>query len=90
MAFFREEFTLDYKISQLKAVQIANWDGIVMGGGYGLTCMAPFIIASENTMFAMPEAKLGFFTDVASCYILSRLRNNIGFYLGMTGSRLKG
>ena len=38
----------------------------------------------------MPEAKLGFFTDINSCYILARLRNNIGFYLGMTGARLKG
>jgi hypothetical protein len=41
-------------------------------------------------MFAMPEAKLGFFTDINSCHILARLRNNIGFYLGMTGARLKG
>lgn len=61
-----------------------------MGGGFGITSMAPFVIASENSMFAMPEAKLGFFTDVSSSYILSRLRNNIGFYLGLTGARLKG
>jgi 3-hydroxyisobutyryl-CoA hydrolase len=38
----------------------------------------------------MPEAKLGFFTDVGANYILSRLRSNIGLYLGMTGTRLKG
>ena len=74
----------------MNAVQIANWDGIVMGGGFGITSMAPFRIATENSMFAMPEAKLGFFTDICSCYVLARLRNNIGFYLGMTGSRLKG
>jgi 3-hydroxyisobutyryl-CoA hydrolase len=61
-----------------------------MGGGYGITSMAPFRIATENTMFAMPEAKLGFFTDICACYSLARLRNNIGFYLGMTGARLKG
>ena len=61
-----------------------------MGGGFGITSMAPFRIATENSMFAMPEAKLGFFTDICSCYVLSRLRNNIGFYLGMTGARLKG
>jgi 3-hydroxyisobutyryl-CoA hydrolase len=41
-------------------------------------------------MFAMPEAKLGFFTDVGSSYLLSRLRSNIGYYLGLSGSRLKG
>lgn len=90
LAFFRHEFRLDYKVSQLKALQIANWDGIVMGGGFGVTSFAPFIIATENTMFAMPQCKLGFFPDVGSSYLLSRLRNNIGFYLGMTGLRLKG
>ena len=41
-------------------------------------------------MFAMPEGKLGFFTDVGSCYTLAKLRNNIGPWLGLTGSRLKG
>ena len=74
----------------MKSIQIANWDGIVMGGGFGVTSMAPFRIATENSMFAMPQAKLGFFTDVCACYTLARLRNNIGFYLGMTGARLKG
>ena len=77
-------------MSQIKSLQIANWDGIVMGGGFGVSAFAPFIIATENTMFAMPEAKLGFFTDVGSTYLLSRLRNNIGYYLGLSGSRLKG
>ncbi len=71
-------------------MEIANWDGIVMGGGFGISAFAPFRIATENTMFAMPEAKLGFFTDVGSSYILSRMRNNIGYYLGLSGSRLKG
>ncbi len=76
---------MDYKISQLKAVQIANWDGIVMGGGVGISAFAPFVIATENTMYAMPEGKIGFFTDVGAGYFLSRLRNNIGYYLGLKG-----
>jgi 3-hydroxyisobutyryl-CoA hydrolase len=41
-------------------------------------------------MYAMPEGKIGFFTDVGAGYFLSRLRSNIGFYLGLTGARLKG
>lgn len=45
---------MDYQISQMKAVQIANWDGIVMGGGVGISAFAPFIIATENSMYAMP------------------------------------
>lgn len=90
LTFFREQFVLDYRISQMKTVQISCWDGIVMGGGVGLTVFAPFVIATQKTLFAMPQAKLGFFTDVGTNYILSRLRNNIGLYLGMTGARLKG
>ncbi len=88
--FFREEFSMDYKLSQMKTIQIANWDGIVMGGGVGISAFSPFIIATENSMYAMPEGKIGFFTDVGAGYFLSRLRNNIGYYLGLTGARLKG
>ena len=88
--FFREEFSLDYNLSQMKSLQVANWDGIVMGGGVGISAFAPFIIASENSMYAMPEAKIGFFTDVGAAYFLSRLRSNLGHYLGISGNRLKG
>lgn len=77
-------------MSQLKAVQISCWDGYVMGGGVGLSVFSPVIIATEKTAFAMPETKLGFFTDVGANYILARLRSKIGFYLGMTGLVLKG
>lgn len=54
LTFFREEFILDFKFSQLKSLQISNWDGFVIGGGVGLSAYAPFIIATENTLFAMP------------------------------------
>jgi 3-hydroxyisobutyryl-CoA hydrolase len=77
-------------MSQLNAVQISCWDGIVMGGGVGLSVFAPVIIATEKTVFAMPETKLGFFTDVGASYILSRMRSNIGYYLGLTGNSLRG
>lgn len=61
-----------------------------MGGGVGISAHSPFRIATERTIFAMPENKLGFFTDVASGYVLSRLRNKIGSYLGVTGAQLRG
>ena len=90
LSFFRKEFELDYRVANLKALQVSCWDGIVMGGGVGLSVFAPFIIATENTVFAMPEVKIGFYTDVGSSHFLSRLRNSIGYYLGMTGASLKG
>lgn len=69
---------------------ISCWDGIIMGGGVGLTAFGSFVIATEKTVFAMPEAKLGFFTDVGVNYLFARMRGNLGYYLGMTGMRLKG
>ncbi len=88
--FFRNEFYLDYKFTELKAHMISCWDGIIMGGGVGLTAFGSFVIATEKTVFAMPEAKLGFFTDVGVNYLFARMRGNLGYYLGMTGMRLKG
>ena len=63
-----------------------------MGGGVGITAHAPFRIATDNSMWAMPEAGIGFFTDVAGSYFLPRLDKNpaIGLYLGLTGQRLRG
>lgn len=62
-----------------------------MGGGVGLSIHAPIRIATDNSMYAMPETAIGFFTDVGGSYSLSRLKNNIslGLYLGITGYRLK-
>jgi 3-hydroxyisobutyryl-CoA hydrolase len=88
--FFREEYTCDYKMATMKPILIALWNGIVMGGGVGISIHAPFRIATEKSMFAMPEAKIGLFTDVSGGFFLSRLRHNLGLYLGLTSQRLKG
>ena len=61
-----------------------------MGGGVGISVFSPYKIATEKSMFAMPEGKIGFFTDVGACYFLAKMRNNIGYYLAMTSDRLKG
>ena len=63
-----------------------------MGGGVGLTWHSPVRIATDNTVYAMPETAIGFFTDVGGSYFLSRVNNDIslGLYLGLTGHRLKG
>lgn len=62
-----------------------------MGGGVGLSCHAPIRVATNNTMYAMPETGIGFFTDVAGSYFLPRIKGNsaLGLYLGLTGHRLK-
>ena len=63
-----------------------------MGGGVGLTAYAPIRIATDNTLWAMPETGIGFFTDVSASYFMPRIKDNrcIGTYLGLTGHRLRG
>lgn len=60
-----------------------------MGGGVGLSVHAPFRIATENTMFAMPETAIGFLPEVGGSFFLSRLDGQLGIYLGLTGKRLQ-
>ena len=84
--FFRQEYIVDYELASMKPYQIALWDGYVMGGGAGISIHSKYRIATENTVFAMPEGKIGFFTDVAGGKFLSELKNNIGLYLGLTSA----
>lgn len=61
-----------------------------MGGGVGLSVHAPFRIATEKTVFAMPETKIGLFPDVGGSYFLPRLDGQTGTYLALTGTSLVG
>jgi enoyl-CoA hydratase/carnithine racemase len=93
LEFFSTEYLLDYSLSQLKAVQqISVWNGFVMGGGVGLTWHSPIRIATESSLYAMPETAIGFFTDVGGSYFLPRIKNgdfSLGLYLGLTGARVQ-
>ena len=63
---------------------------VPVGGGVGLSGMAPFRIATETTVFAMPETKIGYAPDVGANYFLNRLDGELGAYLALTGETLKG
>lgn len=69
---------------------VAVMDGITMGGGVGLSVHAPLRIATERTLFAMPETGIGYFPDVGVTRVLARLDGKVGQYLGMTGARITG
>ncbi|KAL4077234.1 ClpP/crotonase-like domain-containing protein [Scleroderma yunnanense] len=88
--FFQKEFELFYILSRLPKPYVAVLDGITMGGGVGLAIHAPFRVATEKTMFAMPETKIGFFPDVGASYFLSRLDGEVGTYLALTSDKLVG
>ncbi|KAG6917931.1 hypothetical protein DXG01_000368 [Tephrocybe rancida] len=88
--FFKREFELDYIFSTLSKPYVAILDGTTMGGGVGLAAYAPFRIATENTVFAMPETKIGYCPDVGGNYFLSRLDGQLGTYLALTSDDVRG
>ena len=88
--FFREEYTLNALIGTYTIPYVALIDGITMGGGVGLSVHGPFRVATERTVFAMPETTIGLFADVGGSHFLSRLGGKLGLYLALTGHRLKG
>ncbi|XP_074728805.1 3-hydroxyisobutyryl-CoA hydrolase, mitochondrial isoform X1 [Strix uralensis] len=88
--FFREEYILNNAIGTCKKPYVALIDGITMGGGVGLSVHGHFRVATERTLFAMPETAIGLFPDVGGGYFLPRLSGKIGYFLALTGFRLKG
>ena len=88
--FFHDEYQLDHLIKTYPKPFVAFIDGIVMGGGVGISQPARYRVATENTRFAMPETGIGLFPDVGGSFYLARLPNRIGQFLVLTGARLDG
>ena len=88
--FFREEYQLDHLVGRLSIPYIAVMNGITMGGGVGISVNGRFRLATEKTVFAMPETGIGLVPDVGGGYFLPRLQGHLGMFLGLTGHRLKG
>ncbi len=87
LIFWREEYQLNRRIRLYPKPVVALIDGIVMGGGVGVSINASHRVAGEGFSFAMPEVGIGFFPDVGATYILPRLAHRAGVYLGLTGAR---
>ena len=83
--FFAPEYALDAALYHLDRPKTAVMDGIVMGGGYGIAATCDVRIATENTVFAMPETGIGFFADVAAVYHLRQTPGLLGRYCVITG-----
>ena len=90
MIFFQEEYDLNSLIFHYPKPLIAHMHGITMGGGFGLAGNAKYKIVAQDTVFAMPEAKIGFFPDVGSMYHLKSLDGNLGLFLALTGNAIGG
>lgn len=88
--FFTEEYRLNHLIHTYSKPYIAFMDGIVMGGGMGISQGASVRVVTERTKMAMPETHIGLFPDVGGGYFLSRCPGRLGEYLGLTGQMLNG
>ena len=83
--FFEVEYALDYRIHTYPKTIAAVMDGIVMGGGMGISQGARVRIVGDRTKMAMPETGIGLFPDVGGSYFLSRVPGHVGTYLGLVG-----
>ena len=86
--FFTEEYALNHLIHNYRKPYIAFMDGIVMGGGMGISQGAAVRIVTERSKLAMPETAIGLFPDVGGGYFLARCPGRVGEWLALTGETI--
>ncbi|SDU06083.1 enoyl-CoA hydratase/isomerase family protein [Stappia sp. ES.058] len=89
VAFFADEYRLNVQIKRYPKPYVALIDGIVMGGGVGVSVHGSHRVGTERTVFAMPETGIGFFPDVGGTYFLPRMPHQSGMMAALTATRLK-
>ena len=89
-AFFFAEYRLNHLLFTYPKPVVAFMDGVTMGGGVGISQPAKYRVATENTLFAMPEGAIGLFPDVGAGWYLPRLKGRTGAFMALTGARLDG
>lgn len=87
--FFRTEYQLNHLLFTCEKPTVAVMDGVVMGGGVGIAMPCRFRVATERTLFAMPETSIGLFPDVGGGWYLPRLPGQVGTWLALAGARLR-
>src|SRR6202050_4258186 len=88
--FWRQEYVMNARIAKFPKPYVAFMDGLVMGGGVGLSAHGRHRVVTERTRLAMPEVGLGFFPDVGGTWLLSRSPGELGVYFGLTGQTMNG
>ena len=86
--FFREEYSLIARVHRFPKPYVALMDGIVMGGGAGISVNGSHRVVTEKTLFAMPEGHIGLFPDVGASRLLNLCPGRAGLYLALTGKRI--
>jgi len=86
--FWATEYKLNVLIARYPKPVIAIMDGLVMGGGVGLSAHAAHCVLTDRSAIAMPEVGIGFFPDVGVSFLLTRAHWELGMYVALTGNRL--
>src|SRR3954452_13059341 len=89
LTFWRDEYPLNACIKGYRKPYVALIDGIVMGGGVGVSINGSHRVAGDRFSFAMPEVGIGFFPDVGATWFLPRMPGELGTWCALTGERLK-
>lgn len=87
-AFWRDEYRLNARIAHYPKPYVALMDGIVMGGGVGLSAHGGVRVVTERSQVAMPETGIGFVPDVGGTYLLGLAPGELGTHLALTGDRI--
>ena len=89
-AFWRQEYMMNARIARYPKPYVAFMDGLVIGGGVGLSAHGGHRVVTDRTRLSMPEVGLGFFPDVGGTWLLSRTPGEIGTYFALTGQTMNG
>ena len=87
LSFWRDEYPLNALIKTYRKPYVSLIDGIVMGGGVGVSVHGSHRVAGDRFSFAMPEVSIGFFPDVGATWFLPRMPGELGTYCALTGER---
>ncbi|MGD9866834.1 MAG: enoyl-CoA hydratase/isomerase family protein [Hyphomicrobiales bacterium] len=88
--FWAEEYEVNARIANCPIPYLAIMDGIVMGGGVGVSAHGSHRVVTERSMIAMPECGIGLIPDVGGTWLLSRAPGHLGEFLGLSGWRMTG
>lgn len=90
LRFWADEYALDAAISRYPKPYVALMDGLVLGGGIGISAHGSVRIVTERTRIGMPEVSIGFFPDIGGSYLLARAPGELGTHLALTGGNASG
>ncbi|MGQ0577143.1 MAG: enoyl-CoA hydratase/isomerase family protein [Pseudonocardia sp.] len=85
-----EEYALDARIARFPKPYVALMDGVVMGGGVGVSAHGSVRVVTERTVLAMPEVSIGYVPDVGGTYLLARAPGELGTHMALSGARIGG